>query len=169
MSDDPFDARRRVERRPVTLDTVVKGSNGLVQPMTLLNLSSLGFRARGTTPLSPGDHFRFELPRISGAVAKVIWTNGEEFGGQFPTFVSIGGAGQDIGDPALPSVPGGIEHGLRIEYGPPEDRRTVDCPSLHYALEWYDEIVSAGLPFVRIVNAEGDVVSAAHLRKLVAG
>jgi len=83
MSDDPFDVRRRIERRTVTLNSFAKGSKGLAKPVTLLDLSPLGFRARGATGLAPGDHFRFELPAPFDTVAKVLWTDGEEFGGEF--------------------------------------------------------------------------------------
>ena len=173
MSDDSPDARRRVERRTVMLDTVAKVSNGLPQPMTLLDLSPLGLRARGAGRLVPGDHVRLELPQQCGAVAKVIWTSGEEFGGVFPTYVPLGALSATepsteahAAEAAPPSTEG---HNFRIEYGPPGDRRTVYCPNACNASEWHDEIVSAGLPFVRIFNAAGDVVSADYLRMLIAG
>jgi hypothetical protein len=177
MSDDTLDARRRVERRMVTLDTVAKGSNGPAQSLTLLNLSPFGFRARGASargvsPLAPGDHFRFELPRFAGAVAKVVWTDGDDLGGQFPTFVPLRGLDQAAQHgivEAAASEPGAAEQSYRIEYGPPGDRRMVDCPTALHAIEWYDEIVSAGLPFVRVLNADGDVVSPAFLRRQIAG
>jgi hypothetical protein len=162
MVDDPLTPRRRVERYLLTLDTVAKGSNGLAQPMTLLNLSPLGFRARGRSVLAPGDHFRLELPRLSDAVAKVVWSSGEEFGGQFPTYLPLSEAADSM-------RPLSSQYGLRIEYGPPGDRRIVDCPTAHEAAEWYDEIVAAGLPFVRILTAQGDIVSADYLRNNIAG
>lgn len=171
MSDDPFDARRRIERRTVVLNSFAKGSKGLPKPVTLLDLSPLGFRARGASGLAPGDHFRFDLPAPFDTVAKVLWIDGEEFGGKFPTFVPLNGP-TDPSDSAIESEaaqPGAVAHGLRIEYGPPEDRRTVDCPNALYAAEWYGEIVAAGLPFVRILNGQGDVVSVDYLRQLLAG
>ncbi len=171
MSDDPFDVRRRIERHPVTLNSLAKGSNGLAKPVTLLNISPLGFRARGASGLSAGDHFRFDLPPPFDTVAKVVWTDGEEFGGEFPTFVPVYGPAEP--SPSLieteASQLGAVAHDLRIEYGPPEDRRTVDCPNALYAAEWYGEIVAAGLPFVRILNRQGDVVSVDYLRQLLAG
>jgi hypothetical protein len=171
MSDDPFDVRRRIERRTVTLNSFAKGSKGLAKPVTLLDLSPLGFRARGATGLAPGDHFRFELPAPFDTVAKVLWTDGEEFGGEFPTFVPLSGP-TELSDSSIATEAaqtGAVAHGLRIEYGPPEDRRTVDCPKALHAAEWHGEIVAAGLPFVRILNAQGDVVSADYLRQLLAG
>jgi hypothetical protein len=171
MADDPFDARRRIERRTVTLNSLAKGSNGLAQPVTLLNLSPLGFRARGGRGLAPGDHFRFELPPPFDTVAKVVWIDGDEFGGEFPTFVPLTGPTEHSQSSIATDAPqpGAVVHGLRIEYGPPEDRRTVDCPNALYAAEWYGEIVAAGLPFARILNADGDVVSPDYLLRLLAG
>jgi hypothetical protein len=174
MSDDSTDARRRIARRIVKHDTLVKGSNGLAQPTTLLDLSPLGLRARGTGKLLPGDHVRVDLPHQPSAVAKVVWTSGEEFGGVFPTFVPMSGLSADEPPTETPSAeasspPGSGAHDLRIEYGPPQDRRTVYCPNALYAAEWYGEIVAAGLPFVRILNAQGDVVSAEYLRQQLAG
>jgi hypothetical protein len=171
MSDDPFDARRRIERRTVTLNGLAKGSHGPATPVTLLNLSPLGFRARGASGLVPGDHFRFDLPSPFDSVAKVVWIDGEEFGGEFPTFLPLSGLHESSASPTVAetSQPGAAGHGFRIEYGPPDDRRIVDCPNALYAAEWYGEIISAGLPFVRILNAQGDVVRPEYLQQLLAG
>lgn len=154
MAEADPNRRRRIERRTVKVDVVNASPTGAAQTMTLLNISPLGFQLHGPETLAPGDFFRVELPDLAEAVGKVVWSDGQRFGGQFLALAPTGCDGSEGGR-------------FRIEYGPPQDRRAIVCPTAGVAVAWLDEMTAAKQLFVRILNAEGDVLSEDWLRAQV--
>lgn len=90
--DTPEGARslKRPARIRVEMDATLIASDGVESPVTLLDLSSAGFRLGNVRdPLEPGDKVQL-LMRQERATGEIRWVLGEEAGGIFLTPHALG-------------------------------------------------------------------------------
>lgn len=74
---------RLASRRTVTLGAVVRRAGDAGAKVTLLDLSTSGFRVEVSSKLMPGSYVWLRLPGLSPLDARVAWCDGIQMGARF--------------------------------------------------------------------------------------
>jgi hypothetical protein len=80
--------RRSAERQETAFETMVEAGAAPSAVVLLEDISEAGFGMVAVAPLTPGDLFTVELPRVPSKAASVVWQSGVRFGCAFETPIS---------------------------------------------------------------------------------
>jgi len=80
---------RYAARTMVRIDATVRADSGTDGHVTLLDISTDGFRMRGGRDCPIGTRFCLELPSLARLSAMIVWREGELHGCRFDTPLSM--------------------------------------------------------------------------------
>lgn len=83
MSKMSADFRGREPRIAVSFEATLIESDGCIIPISVLDVSSSGFRISSSAELVVGEEVQLKLPRSGPLRATICWTRGEQAGGIF--------------------------------------------------------------------------------------
>lgn len=100
--------QRSVERREITLETIITDNGEQAATVLVDDISALGFRMVAAVPLTQGDIVTIEMPRIGQHRATVVWQEGVKFGCTFTVPITAADLTQIV-------EAGAVRHALQRE------------------------------------------------------
>lgn len=83
LSQLPVTDGRRAGRRIVNLAAALREEGAVTQPVLVVDISPLGFKAQAENPPEPGSEVWLKLPGCEARRSRVIWSEGGEAGCEF--------------------------------------------------------------------------------------
>ena len=85
LSQLPITDGRKAERRVVNLAAALREAGAVTNVVTVIDISTGGFKIESDHPLAQGTEVWLKLPGFEAKRSHVIWSNGTEAGCEFET------------------------------------------------------------------------------------